>query len=228
MSQTDHRKNLTPTLITGLKPAPEGERYQVMDAQVPGFGVRVTDKGHRTFILRIRYPGSSTPTRREIGNCADVKLTDAREKARRWRAMVAQGIDPALEEERERQEALRKLATTFGVVVEDFLREKVSTERKAKEIEADIRRDLLPKLKDRPIAAITDIDVLTIIKAKAKRGPVTRNLLALLKRFFRWAIAQRTYGIKHSPCEGLQAATGHFFSRPTYGGEFNWSPQYIG
>ena len=81
MPKTDHRKNLTPTLITGLKKARKDERYQVMDAQVPGFGVRVTDKGHKTFILRTRYPGSSTPSRREIGNCVDITLTAAREKA---------------------------------------------------------------------------------------------------------------------------------------------------
>jgi hypothetical protein len=37
MPKTDHRKNLTPTLITGLKKAKKNERYQVMDAQVPGF-----------------------------------------------------------------------------------------------------------------------------------------------------------------------------------------------
>jgi len=95
MPKTEHRKNLTPTLISGLKPAPEGARYQVMDAQVPGFGVRVTDTGNRTFILRTRYPGSSNPSRREIGNCADISLTNAREKARKWRAMVGQGDRPA-------------------------------------------------------------------------------------------------------------------------------------
>jgi hypothetical protein len=176
MPKTDHRKNLTPTLITGLKPAPEGQRYQVMDAQVPGFGVRVTDTGHKTFILRTRYPGSANPTRREIGNCADMKLTNAREKARKWRAMVEQGLDPAIEEERARQEALRKLATTFGVVADDFIREKLSGERKGKEIEADIRRDLLQRWKERPIAAITDLDVLAVIKAKipAARGTCSR------------------------------------------------------
>jgi integrase len=207
MPKTDHRKNLTPTLITGLKPAPEGQRYQVMDAQVPGLGVRVTDRGHKTFILRTRYPGRPNPTRREIGNCADISLTDAREKARKWRAMVVQGLDPAIEEERERQEALRKLATTFNVVAEDFIREKLPGERKGKEIERDIRRDLLPRWKDKPIAAITDLDVLAVIKAKMPNGKVgARNLLALIRRLFRWAIAQRTYGLAHSPCEGLQAS----------------------
>jgi len=69
MPKTDHRKNLTPTLIKGLKPAPEGERYQVMDAIVPSFGVRVTDRGHKTFIMKTRFPGHANPTRREIGNC---------------------------------------------------------------------------------------------------------------------------------------------------------------
>jgi hypothetical protein len=106
MPKTAHRKNLTPTLITGLKPAPGGERYQVMDAQVPGFGVRVTDNGHKTFILRTRYPGGTTPSRREIGTCGVMTLTDAREKARKWRSQVAQGMDPGAEEERLKQEAL--------------------------------------------------------------------------------------------------------------------------
>ena len=48
-----------------------------MDAVVPGFGVRVTDKtgsdgkaAQRTFILVTRYPGSTNPTRsgKPIGN----------------------------------------------------------------------------------------------------------------------------------------------------------------
>jgi hypothetical protein len=65
MPKVDHRKNLTPTLVSGLKPAAEGTRYQVMDTQVPGFGIRVTDTGNRTFILRTRYPGSASPGRRE-------------------------------------------------------------------------------------------------------------------------------------------------------------------
>ena len=45
----------------------KGTRYDVMDTDVPGFGVRVSEIGQRTFILIARYPGSSNPTRRALG-----------------------------------------------------------------------------------------------------------------------------------------------------------------
>jgi hypothetical protein len=51
MPKVDHRKNLKPTQISGPKPAAPGSRFQVMDAQVPGFGIRVIDTGNRTFTL---------------------------------------------------------------------------------------------------------------------------------------------------------------------------------
>ncbi|MGC1562776.1 MAG: integrase arm-type DNA-binding domain-containing protein, partial [Bradyrhizobium sp.] len=207
MPKTEHRKNLTPTLISGLRPAPEGTRYQVMDAQVPGFGVRVTDTGHRTFILRTRYPGSSSPGRREIGNCTDISLTEARDKARKWRSMVGQGIDPAAVEAAELAAEARKRATTFEVVADDFIKDKLPGERKGNDVEREIRRDLMPRWKDRPIASITDLDVLAVIKAKIPDGKVgSRNLLALIKRLFRWVIAQRVYGVTVSPCVSLQAS----------------------
>jgi integrase len=178
-----------------------------MDAQVPGFGVRVTDTGHKSFILRTRFPGSANPARREIGPCTALSLAEARERARKWRALVAQGLDPAVEEERERQEALRRRAITFAAVAEDFIKAKLPSERKGKDVEREIRRDLMPPWKDRAIASLTDMDVIAVIKKKIPDGKVgSRNLLALIKRFFRWVVAQRTYGLSGSPCEGLQAS----------------------
>jgi integrase len=207
MPKVDHRKNLTPTLISGLKPAPDGKRYQVMDTQVPGFGIRVTDTGNRSFILRTRYPGSTNPGRREIGQYADITLSEAREKARKWRSLVRQGIDPAAEEEKQRQEAIRKQAVTFSAVAEDFIHDKLPAERKGKDVEREIRRDLLPKWKDLVLTEISDLHVSSLTKAKGRDGKVgARNLLALIKRFFRWAIAQPEYGILVSPCANLRAS----------------------
>ncbi|MDB5617478.1 site-specific integrase [Tardiphaga sp.] len=206
MPKTDHRVTLTPTKIGGLKAAKPGQRYQVMDAMVPGFGVRVTDTGSRTFILRTRFPGSESPSRREIGKCDDLTLSDAREKARRWRELVKKGVDPANEAQRERDAELQKRQTTFAAVADDFIRDKLPGERKGKDVEREIRRDLLPKWGHLAITDVTDKHVASLIKAKGRDGKVgARNLLALVKRFFRWATAQPEYGLAVLPCANIRA-----------------------
>lgn len=207
MPKTDHRVTLTPNKIEGLKPAKPGQRYQVMDALVPGFGVRVTDKGTRTFIYRTRYPGTGSPSRREIGKCGVLTLTEARDTARRWQALVSKGIDPADVIERERAAELQMRRTTFAAVAEDFVRDKLPEERKGRDAEREIRRDLIPKWGPLPIAEITDRHVAALIKAKGRDGKIgARNLLALIKRFFRWASAQPEYGLSISPCANIRAS----------------------
>lgn len=208
MPKTDHRVTLTPTKIRGLKPAKKGQRYQIMDAVVAGFGVRVTESGNRTFILRTRYPGSDSPSRREIGKCDELSLTDARERARHWRDLIRRGIDPADQEARERAVELQKRRTTFAAVVEDFVREKLPSERKGKDAEREIRRDLLPKWDSVAITEITNHHVSSLIKAKGRDGKVgARNLLALIKRFFVWAVDQPEYGLSVSPCANIRATS---------------------
>ena len=115
--------NLTDRKVKSLKPAKAGERYELLDLVVPGLGVRVTDGAARTWILKTRYPGSPHPTRRALGDYPAMSLERAREKAGRWRTLIKQGIDPAVAEERERQESIRQQATTFAVVAKDWFRD---------------------------------------------------------------------------------------------------------
>jgi Arm domain-containing DNA-binding protein len=75
------RQRLTVRKLESLKPAAQGQRYDLMDSDVRGFGVRVTDSGQRTFILIARYPGSKNPTRRAIGEYPELGLEAARRKA---------------------------------------------------------------------------------------------------------------------------------------------------
>ncbi|HEY5129860.1 MAG TPA: hypothetical protein VIJ35_21675, partial [Bradyrhizobium sp.] len=56
------KKALNDRGLKALKPAPKGETYDVADSIVPGFGVRVSETGRKTFILIARYPGSGNPT----------------------------------------------------------------------------------------------------------------------------------------------------------------------
>lgn len=198
------KRNLTDRTLKALKPAPKGRTYDVMDGVVPGFGVRVSDSGRRTFILVARY-GSKNPTRRALGVYGALTLEKAREKARDWINLVRKGVDPAVVEERERAEAIRQRENTFSAVAEDFIKEKLSAERKGKEVERDLRRDLISVLGPRPVTEITDLEILGIINAKKRTAPAqARNLLGVVKRFFSWVVDQRVYGLKTSPAADLK------------------------
>ncbi|MGI9402327.1 MAG: hypothetical protein ACR2O0_13825, partial [Rhizobiaceae bacterium] len=58
------REVLTDRKINSLKPAELGRRYDVLDALVPGFGVRVTDKGSKSYFLMGRFPSAKVKERK--------------------------------------------------------------------------------------------------------------------------------------------------------------------
>src|SRR3979411_1514890 len=117
------KTTLTDRKVQSLKAAPKGKRYQVMDTLVPGFGVRVTDKGVRTYIFQARFPGSANPARREINKAT---LEKARDTARDWSALIKQGIDPAQVEEKAKEEQARVRANTFGAIANDYFDRKLA------------------------------------------------------------------------------------------------------
>jgi hypothetical protein len=196
--------SLTDRKLKTLKPAAAGARYQLMDVEVPGFGVRVTDSGVPTFIFQARYPGSSNPARRELGRYPVMTLAEARDKARGWRTMIKQGTDPSLVEEVARADIARAKAVTFEGVAEDWFADRTRKQRSGKSVERQVRQYFIEPWRKRPIADITDLDVLTIINAKRRETPVMASqLLSHAKRLFAWVVDQRTYGLKANPCLGL-------------------------
>jgi len=177
------------------------------DKGFPGFGVRVSDTGRKTFVLAARYPGFDNPTRRALGVYSALTLEKAHTKARDWLELIRQGKDPEIEEERIRAAEQRKRENSFRAVAEDFIAEKLSKERKGKEVERDVRNHLIAAWNGNPITEITDDEIAGLIKVKARKAPAqARNLLGTIKRLFQWAIDQRTYGIKVSPAAQLKPA----------------------
>jgi len=199
------KKTLTDRLIKSLKPAAAGERPIIWDAVVPGFGIRNTDRGHLTFVLGARFPGKEHFAPRQLGEPGALTLEQARVRARAWLDLIAKGGDPKTEEERLRQSEVSRQENSFAAVAEEWFKDKLTTERKGKEVERDIRKQFMPALGKRPVTDISDVDVLTIIKAKKRTAPAqARNLLGHVKRLFTWAIDQRVYGLKTSPCDSLR------------------------
>ena len=179
-----------------------------MDAEVSGLGVKVTETSSRSYVLIKRFPGFKHPAPRQLGSCAMLSLEEAREKAREWLKLIARGVDPAQHERELQDAAARKRENSFAAVFEDFVKEKLASERQGRDVERDMRKEFVPAWGKRPVADITDEDVLAVIRAVKQRGSPSqaRNLLGYARRFFDWAIDQRGYGIKVNPCAGLKPA----------------------
>ena len=133
-------------------------------------------EGQKTFILIARYPGSANPTRRALGEYPSLSLEKARERARDWRVLIRQGNDPKAEEDRQRRLELRKQETTLAAVAEDYIDPHVRGQRKAKDTEREICKELIGFWGERPITSITREDVIALVEAIAKASrPIHRS-----------------------------------------------------
>ena len=215
------RKLITDRFLKALAPAPPGQRIEIFDSRLAGFGVRVTDlkdanparrgkAGRITFILYARFTPGAAPTRRPIGVYGDdaVSLEQARRTAGEWRSLVARGIDPKVIEAEAREAAARERAQrvkhSFTNVAEVFFTDKLAQERRGKRAERDFRSVFIPAWGERPIGEIGPADVLEIVNARKRRAPaMAKALLTLAGRFFTWVIDQQVYGLTTSPCSGL-------------------------
>ena len=177
----DHRL-LTDRFLKALAPAPRGQRIEVFDSRLSGFGVRVSDAkdaarsgkaGRIVFVLYARF--GAAPTRRVIGVYGAITLEQARRTAGEWRSLLAKGIDPAVIEAEAAAKAARERAArikhSFGNVAEAFIADKLSKERSGRTAERDFRAAFVAAWQDRPISDITTLDVLHVInKKKAHRA----------------------------------------------------------
>src|SRR5438094_777214 len=96
--------------LDALKPGEK--RYQVFDASVPGFSVRVTPEGRKSFSIQYRCLGQWR--RMTIGTYPTMSLADAREQAREALRKAGNGQDPAAERKEKRlAETFSELATAY-------------------------------------------------------------------------------------------------------------------
>jgi integrase len=199
------------TLKKALKePAEPGKRYFKWDAQVPGFGVRVTDRGSMSFVLVTRYPGAKNPAPRQIGDYPAISLATARQVAREWREDIAKGVDPKTKVEASRRDAehLRKEAerrrkNTFAAAFEAFAEEHLSTLRTGAVVKGVIAKHVVPVLGDRPLSEITRADANELLKRLARTTPThARRIRSYLHTFGRWSEDEER--VKESPFANLK------------------------
>jgi integrase len=204
------KRDFTDRFLKSVKPTVPGKRAIFFDAQVPGFGIRVTERSSDeckgSFVLVTRYPGSPNPSPRRIGDYPVMSLAEARETAREWRRDIAKGIDPkqkAAEAEREKQ---RLRANTFGAAFANFAEDHLSTLRTGAVVDAQVRKHVFPSLENRPMREIKRSEVLSLISKLKKESPIGANrVLAYLKKFFAWALENEL--IDDSPAASIKRPT---------------------
>jgi integrase len=192
------KRKLTDTLLRNL------DGGLTWDTEVPGFAVRVSPLGKKTFVLVSRY-GTNNPTRRALGTYPDMSLSEARERAREWRRLVAQRIDPKAEAQRRERERQRTQAHTFASVAEDFIAHiKRLGQRRVYDVQRALRREFVSRWGDRPIAEIDRFDIQAVLDAAMKRGAnaMAYLLLAYVRRLLDYAISRDI--IAHNPCERMK------------------------
>lgn len=213
------RAALTDAKIAGLRPAPAGGRYHVYDADesVPGFGVRVTDKGPVSFILYTRFSPGAPPARSALGRVGEIKVEQARNKAEQWLSMLESGLDPRAEEREARAAARQAKAEarkarrdlSFRAVAEAYIQHKRSQKhRRVVTAEREIQRHLVSRWGPRPLGEITRLDVATMINellAEGKRRSA-HDAFGHARSIFNWAIEQSSYDLEVSPCDRLRPA----------------------
>jgi integrase len=191
------KRVLTDPFIRSLKPAPKGERYAVADTLVPGLKVRVSDTGLKTYILWKRWSGAKNPSARTLGKVADMTLAEAREKARQWLELRANGQDP---------KGRKPAGNTFGDLVEEYLARCVAGQRRGKKKEYEMRRYLLPRWQDKTATEISRADVMQMIDEMMDRG-IVRQVRIVCEHgiaCYNWAIERGIHGIASSPFDRVR------------------------
>jgi integrase len=175
------------------------------DDGCPGFGVKVTPKGRKVFIVLYRTAGAGSRLRKyTIGPYGRVTLHQAKIVAQKVFAAKLEGRDPAAE----KREAKRRI-TADGVsdLLENFISQYVSQRRSAPELSRLLRREAGATWGNRSIHEITKRNVIEFATAIVQRGaPVAANkTLKVVKTFLRWCVG---HGIlDKSPADGVPLPT---------------------
>jgi integrase len=213
------RTALTALTVQKIKPpASKASRAERYDAAVPGFGVRVTAEGSRSWIFVYTSPTQRKRRRYTIG-IVDFKAPDgettldleqARSRANDLRRIVRDGHDPADVRETTKAavitEAKQAEGQTFRAVVDLYDKRDLTKKRRGWEVKRIIDRELIPHWGDKPIGAITAEDVHERVEAliEAEKPEAARRLFEIIRRIFNWAIARPSYKLERSPADRMK------------------------
>ncbi len=188
-------RKLTGQSVRALQPI-DGKRTEYFDQSLPGFGVRVSPSGHKSFCLF--YRRGRRLRRYTLGRFPTFSLAQARVLARDALLEVAQGGDPAL------KKAETRRADTFAELADEYLERHAKPNKKSwKQDRRVILKELNPPLGRMLAEDVTRADIRKLLDRIVRRpAPSQANTVhTIVRKLFNWALSQDL--VERNPCHGL-------------------------
>lgn len=159
---------LTKRAIETIKPPQKGERDEYHDPETPGFLLRVTARGAKTFCWYGRPKGGG-PVRATIGRYPAILPEQARAQATQFNAQAVQGMDPSA------SARMRLKELTFGDLFEEYMERHAKGKKTAESIRKQYERHLSKPLGSKKISQITRQMLADLNSRIGQTRPTTAN-----------------------------------------------------
>src|SRR5262245_5681069 len=155
---------MTVRAVDAIRPPTSGQ-VDYWDAHNPGFGLRASAGGRKSWILMYRH--GNVKRRLTLGTYPALSLADAREQAgRAQRAVQYDGADPAANKKADRA------AETFAELAHEYLERHAKREKRSWRKDLHIlEKDVLPRFGKRKAKDITRRDIIAMLDDILERGP---------------------------------------------------------
>jgi integrase len=177
--------------------APSKGQIDYWDSTMPGFGLRVTTQGRKSWIVMYRHEGIKR--RLTLGIYPAMSLASSRDAASEAIRAAAHGSDPASEK------TARRKAETFGELAEEYIERYAKPRKRSwRKDRLALDRDLLPALKNRKATDIRRRDIIKVLDGIIERGaPIQANrTLEIIRKIFNWGISREIVNV--NPCQMIE------------------------
>lgn len=162
---------------------PQARDVILWDSEVPGFGLKVTPRGRKSYFLYYRTQ-SGQQRRPTIGLHGAIKPEAARDIARRWLLEVTNGQDPSKDRTAGRE------APTVKELASRYLEEHAEPRKKDSSIRNDRRLlavHIVPSIGKTKVASVTRSDIAKLHHSLRTTPYEANRVLALCSKMFQLA-----------------------------------------
>jgi integrase len=181
--RSTRRIRFTDRTLRALKPPPRPNQIDFWDEALPGFGLRVSYNGRKSWVVLYRCNG--VKGRLTLGRFDTIPLADARDQARAALRAAAAGVDPSVTKERDREApTFKRLADRY---IEEYAKPRKRTWQKDRRL---LDNNLIPNLGRKKAHFVTRAELRAEFNAiKNRPAPIEANrTYEVVRKLYNWAI----------------------------------------